>query len=460
MQLANPGFGYQPNQPPKNQQLKQLYKLCMIRILPPTILTQAHEKGPNKPEQKRNTQPKKSKKKQALETTINPPKDSEQPPEGEKQHTEEDDEDEEEDDKQTLAYNKQMIEESIKKRSTTITNIQNIKEPKQFEPTFTSDLIDWTTEEESQKLEPNQLLLLETHKTAYKNTLSFMTSHKSKDDTITSDHARETITIKQPDDCRNLVKENQSLYNKLYNDDDIIIDDKDKFMADNTDLVIQKDGITQQGDKEKLPCFLIFLLSAMAPYSYRESMSLQGNHRWVEQTNLERQVTDEMILTHNAKEDKVNQVFQNKPLEIFPYETTQNNMKDPLPYRSIAKINTQLSLEEPLPPSAMIEYHHMQAQKPSLSSVKSLAIALGCDKNHKKITFSQGMVNWKTLFSKLTPNLAIGADVTLLNELCQLIHLPFRYKPEASPGLCNIHFRTFFRSITNIEIGALDGGHR
>lgn len=105
----------------------------------------------------------------------------------------------------------------------------------------------------------------------------------------------------------------------------------------------------------------------------------------------------------------------------------------------------------------------MGAYQITKRSIASLAIALGNlpdDDSYDPILFhNKKAVNWERLLYKLDVPQA-GMDVRALNQICENINLPWTYHPKTPVSWANVHFKAWFRSITSISFGAVEGGHR
>ena len=74
--------------------------------------------------------------------------------------------------------------------------------------------------------------------------------------------------------------------------------------------------------------------------------------------------------------------------------------------------------------------------------------------------WANGRFSWDKLFEKFNDFEGLGSSVGILHKFLEKIQLLFRYEEGSDVGLCNKHFKMYFRSIVNIDMAPIEGGHR
>ena len=199
--------------------------------------------------------------------------------------------------------------------------------------------------------------------------------------------------------------------------------------------------------------FFYWLFIHNAPENYEEPMCYPCNFRKVDSEQLSH-VEDQLKLPGSSPEGTL---LQDRSIDAFAYSVEEFDGVPQTPLESISNFATRKGGKKYSGTSAlMVGQHAIALQQKACATLSAF---LGFRREHG-LTWSNGRFSWEKVFEKFNEFQGLGSDVGILNSLLEKLELPFRYSETSDVGICNKHFKSYFRSIVNIDMAPIEGGHR
>ena len=242
-----------------------------------------------------------------------------------------------------------------------------------------------------------------------------------------------------------ILRTNETIYNVL-SKDLLVENNKAPFNA------VTDNGLTRQPAFHIIP-FFYWLFIHNAPYDFEEPIGFPCNFRKVNSESLS-SIEDQLKMPGRLKDGVL---LQDRNIDVFVYSTEANFQDRTTSLESFATFAAHH--DDGVYSGCTASVFGLRAVPLQREDCSILAAFLGFQKIDK-VEWSNGLFSWNKIFERFSDFEGLGSSVEILNRFLAKIQVPFEYDINSDVGLCNKHFKNYFRSIVNIDMAPIEGGHR